>query len=129
MSLWKQSQGQPQAAGLAEIESLLRTAISLDPEYADAYLQLGILYSSQRNYSDAISQYQQALKYKPDVAVIHYRLGQALARSGATARAQQEFAEFERLHAREVADTDRQTADIQQFLYTVRNPKGTARRQ
>ena len=129
MSLWKQSQGQPQAAELAEIESLLRTAISLDPEYADAYLQLGILYSSQRNYSDAISQYQQALKYKPDVAVIHYRLGQALARSGATARAQQEFAEFERLHAREVTDTDRQTADIQQFLYTVRNPKATAGRQ
>ncbi len=128
MSLWRQCQGQPQEAELTEIESLLKTAISLDPEYADAYLQLGILYASQRKYSDAINQYQQALKFKPEVAVIHYRLGQALARSGATARAQQEFAEFERLHAREVADTDKQTADIQQFLYTMRNSNATARK-
>ena len=128
MSLWKQRQNQPQAAELTEIESLLRTAIALDPKYADAYLQLGILYASQRKYSDAIGQYQQALKNKPDAAVVHYRLGQALARNGETARAQQEFAEFERLRAREVADTDKQTAEIKQFLYTMRDSNEAAKR-
>jgi hypothetical protein len=65
---------------------------------------------------------------KPDAAVVHYRLGQALARSGETARAKQEFAEFERLRAREVADTDKQTTDIQLFIYTMRNSNGTAKR-
>jgi len=39
------------------------------------------------------------------MATIHYRLGQALFRGGANEGAKKEFAEFERLHAQETADT------------------------
>jgi len=45
------------------------------------------------------------------MATIHYRLGQALFRSGANEGAKKEFAEFERLHAQETADTGKQTAE------------------
>jgi tetratricopeptide (TPR) repeat protein len=121
MTLWKQSQSQPETAQFAEIETLLKFAVSLGPRNADAYLQLGILYASQHKYNDAMTQYEEALKINPNTAAVHYRLGQALARTGATARAQQEFAEFVRLQAHEVDETEKQNAEIQQFVYTLRN--------
>ena len=121
MTLWKQGQVQPETAEWAEIESLLKSTVSLDPRNADAYLQLGILYANEHKYNDAITQYEQALKINRDTAAIHYRLGQALIRTGAAERARQEFAQFERLHAREVEETAKQTADIQQFVYTLRH--------
>jgi tetratricopeptide (TPR) repeat protein len=121
MTLWKQSQAQPESTQVAEIETLLKSAVSLDPQNADAYLQLGILYASQHKYNDAITQYEHTLKINPDTAAVHYRLGQALARTGAATRAQQEFSEFERLQAHEVDETQKQTAEIQQFVYSLRN--------
>ena len=81
----------------------------------------GILYADQHRYHDAITQYERALKINRDTAVIHYRLGQALIRTGAAERARQEFAQFERLHAREEEETAKQTADVQQFVYTLRH--------
>jgi tetratricopeptide (TPR) repeat protein len=120
MILWKQGEAQPETAEWADIETLLESTVSLDPRNADAYFQLGILYANEHKYNDAITQYEQALKINRDTAAIHYRLGQALARTGAAGRARQEFAQFERLHAREVEETVKQTADIQQFVYTLR---------
>jgi tetratricopeptide (TPR) repeat protein len=121
LTLWKQGQAQPETAQLAEIESLLKSAVSLDPRNADAYVQLGILYANQHNYNGAIIQYEQALKMHPETAAIHYRLGQALARTGSATQARREFAEFERLHGQEVDETNKQNAEIQQFVYTLRN--------
>ena len=121
MTLWRQSEAQPETEEWAEIESLLESTVSLDPQNADAHFQLGILYANQRKYNDAITQYEQALKIDRDTAAIHYRLGQALARTGAARRAREEFAQFERMHAREVEETVKQTADIQQFVYTLRH--------
>lgn len=124
MSLWQREGGQQDPTQLAEIESLLTSAISLDPHYADAYLQLGQLYASQHNYSAAIEQYSQALKTNPSLADAHYRLGQALVRMGDATRAHQEFAVFERLHEQEVSETDKQRAEIQTFVYTMRAAEG-----
>ena len=122
MSLWKQYQDQPERLSLGKIELLLKSAIALDGQYGDAYLQLGIVYARQQRYRDAIAQYRQALKGNQYTAAIHFRLGQALARSGETAAARQEFAVFERLRAREISGAEKQNADIQQFVYTMKNP-------
>ena len=122
MSLWKQHQDHPEGAGAAaleEIEALLKTAVSLDPKNSEAYLQLGILYSTQRKFDDAILQYKQALAVNSGNATFHYRLGQAFARSGESDRAQQEFAEFERLHKLELSETNKQSAQVQQFVYSM----------
>ncbi len=120
LSLWHRERSQQDAAQLAQVESLLKSAVRLNPKYVEAYLQLGLLYSTQRNYTAAINQYTRALKVDPNVADAHYRLGQALARTGDAARARQEFAAFERLHKQEVAESDRQRAEIQLFVYTMR---------
>lgn len=103
------------------IESLLNRAISADPNYADAYFQLGNLYQGQRWYQNAAKQYERAARLNNNSAAIHYRLGQALARSGNSARANEEFATFQRLQKSETAATNKQMNTIQEFVYTMRD--------
>ena len=55
VSLWKSRQSSQDAASAAQIESLLNTAIRLDPGFGAAYLQLGVLHSEQRNSQKAIA--------------------------------------------------------------------------
>lgn len=102
------------------IETLLKDAIHTNPGYIDAYFQLGNLYEGQRRYQDAIEQYERAASLHADSAAIHYRLGQALARSGNSARASEEFATFQRLQKSETAATNKEMNEIQEFVYTMR---------
>jgi len=120
MALWRQGGDVPEAARQALVESLLKSAAAFDAGFADARLQLGILYANQHKFDEAIAQYEQALKINSENATVHYRLGQSLARTGATARAKEEFAEFERLRTQEVDATNKKSAEIQQFVYTLR---------
>jgi tetratricopeptide (TPR) repeat protein len=120
MALWKQHQQRPETVQIAEVESSLITAIALDPGYTAAHLQLGVVYAEQHKYAEAAMQYEQAVKLAPDAAATHYRLGQVLARMGDKSRAEQEFVTYERLRNQEVADNQKQNADIQQFVYTMR---------
>ncbi|MFL6437817.1 MAG: tetratricopeptide repeat protein [Terriglobales bacterium] len=121
MTLWKGRRMQDAGLDLHQIQSLLREAIRLDPSFAEAHLQLGNLYSDQKQYADAISEYVIAVKYSPDLGDLHYRLGQAYVRTGDKDRAQKEFELYQRLRAEHLAEADKQKADIRQFVYTARD--------
>jgi tetratricopeptide (TPR) repeat protein len=103
-----------------QVESLLKRAVTLDPNYADGYFQLGVLYAEQRKYKEATEQYNLALKISPNAANTHYRLGQALARLGNQSGAQEQFAVFEKLRQSESDATNKEQNQIQQFVYKMR---------
>lgn len=121
LSLWKGERKAGQGADLDEIEQLLKTAIGLDPRFADAHLRLGILYSDEHRYPKAIEEYREAIKLDPNLAEARYRLGQALVRTGEKAQAQQEFQVYERLHQQEVAEAEKRRAEIKQFVITMKD--------
>src|SRR5258708_31474458 len=120
MCLAKRNQVEPKVALTNEIESLLKRALAIDSNYADANFQLGNLDMEQHKYDEAIEHYERALKISADSANIHYRLGQAFARAGNSARAKEEFAIFERLRKSESDATNKEQNQIQQFVYTMR---------
>jgi tetratricopeptide (TPR) repeat protein len=103
----------------SDAETLLKRAVALNPNYADAYSQLGALYGDEHKYKEAIEGYELALKINPNVANTHYRLAQLLARLGNQTRAQEELAVFERLRQSE-SDASKEQSEIQQFVYRVR---------
>lgn len=103
-----------------DAETLLKRAVALDPNYADAYFQLGALYGDEHKYKEAIEHYELALKINPNAANIHYRLAQVLARMGNQTRAQEELAVFERLRQSESDATSKELSEIQQFVYRLR---------
>ena len=67
MSLWKGKRAEDPSLNLHQIETLLKNSLELDPKLADAHLQLGNLYSDQREYALAIPEYVRALELNPDL--------------------------------------------------------------
>ena len=121
MSLWKGKRAQDPTLDLHLIESLLQKAVALDPKLAEAYLQLGNLYSDQTQYAESIPQYVKALEGKQNLADAHYRLAQAYVHTGQKDKAQQHFEIYQQLRAQHLADLDKQIADIRQFVYSERD--------
>ena len=120
MSLWKGRRSGTSQAYLDQVESLLKKSIALDPAAADAYLQLGNLYSERRQYVQAIPEYQQALKLSPELPDAHFRLGQAYSHTGKKDLAQTEFQLHQRLYELHLAEVDKQRSEIQQFVYATK---------
>jgi len=111
---------------LAQAQSLLEKAVRLDPKFAAAYLQLGILYSQRGVTFEAISAYKKAIEANPQLAEPHYRLGQLYSRAGEKLKAQAELQIYEQLSKKTVEEGERERKEIQQFVYTLRQQNSAA---
>ena len=121
MSLWKGKRAQQTDQDFSEIAKLLKSSVALDSKFAEAHLQLGNLYSDQKQYAAAIPEYMRALTQNPDLADAHYRLGQAYVRTGDRQAAQQQFDVYQKLRTQHLAELDQQKAEIRQFVYSAKN--------
>ncbi len=65
-----------------------RSALALDPGYADAYSNLGRALADQGKFGEAIACHRQALALNPDSAAVHYDLGAALQKQDQRAEAE-----------------------------------------
>ena len=54
-----------------------REAININPKFAQAYFNLGIVHSESRDYDNAIKTYKLAINIKPDFFEAHNNLGLA----------------------------------------------------
>jgi len=120
--LWKLRARSPDPARIAQAESLLNHAIHLDPKFAAAYLQRGILHSEQKDYPKAISDYQQAIHADAKLAEAHYRLAQAYRQIGDSAQAEAELQRCNRIAGRSAQEVQRERHEIRQFVYILRDP-------
>ena len=82
MAVWKRQEQRADPLALQQVEMLLTKAVKVDPNCVDAYLQLGILYSSQHNYEKSIGFYTKAIELDSQLGEAHYRLGVAYDRTG-----------------------------------------------
>jgi predicted Zn-dependent protease len=125
LSCWKGARGSGQGVDLTEVEALLRKSISLDPRWADAHLQLGVLLHDQRRDPEAVPEFQAAIRFKPDNPDAHYRLAQAYLRTGDKERGQEEFQLYDRLHKQQVNEAEKRRHEIQEFVFTQTAPAKT----
>jgi tetratricopeptide (TPR) repeat protein len=116
MSLWKGKRAEDPNLDLTQIEALLKKAVALAPNLAEAHQQLGNLYSDQRKYAESIPEYRKARELNPDLADVHYRLAQSYVRTGEKDLAQQELQVYQQLRAQHLSDLDKQRAEIRQFV-------------
>ena len=118
MSLWKAARLETPITDLPKVESLLRTAIDLDPAFAEAHLQLGVLCFEEKRDSEALQYYERAVRLDPNLADAHYRLGQALLRSGDRVRGEKELKIASQLHTHQLDEREKLTSEIMRFTYT-----------
>ena len=93
MSLRKRRLGTPDNAKSAEL--YLAKAVKLNPSWADAHYELGLLYEDQHDYSRAIAEYEAAEAIEPATPKTHYRLAVLYRRNGQPALAKREMRAFE----------------------------------
>jgi tetratricopeptide (TPR) repeat protein len=129
VGLWKLRKAPEDRASALQIENLLKSAISLDPKYGAAYLQLGILHSEQKDYPQAITDYERAIqtnaqmrmKMPMQVEEAHFRMAQAYRQVGDAAKAEAELRAYDQI-AKELAQAEeRERHAIRQFVYTLRD--------
>jgi len=121
LGLWKLRNVAHEATSAAQVESLLETAIRIDPKHAPAIVQLGIVHSDQGSYRKAISDYQKALQADPQLEEAHYRLAQAYRQIGESDKAKEELHLYGRLAKESAQRQDRERREIKQFVYTLRD--------
>jgi Flp pilus assembly protein TadD len=118
MNLWSTDMGPDGSTRMEKVKSLLQQAIALDPKFAEAHLQLGILYSRQTDDAAALAQFERAVLLDPSLEVAHFRLGQTLVRLGQTDRGQQEIERWKKLKAEQQEETERRQKEVFKFLYS-----------
>ena len=75
----------------ADVATLYRTTIDRNPACWMAHNNLGLMFAGQGHLDEAIEEYHQALKIKPDFAGAHNNLGCALASRGQLDEATAQF--------------------------------------
>jgi tetratricopeptide (TPR) repeat protein len=120
MSLWKGKRSAGSGLDLQEVESLLRKSIALNDALPESHMQLGNLYADQHQYEKSIPEYVRALELNPNLPDAHYRLGTDYVHLGQKDRAQTEFAVYQKLRAQHMAEVDKERAEVQQFVYSLK---------
>jgi tetratricopeptide (TPR) repeat protein len=125
MSLWKGKRAEDPGSDLGDVETLLQKSVALDPNLAEAHVQLGNLYADQHQFAKSIPQYTKALEVSPNLPDAHYRLGQDYVHVGQKDRAQAEFEVYQKLRAQHLAEVDKERAEVQQFVYEAKAAPST----
>lgn len=127
VALWKGA-GMADLHTAAHVEDLLNQSLKLNPKFAEAYLQLGIVYAAKAEMSRALTAYEAARDADPDLAEAHFRLGQAYKKLNQPEKAHREFADYERIQHTKAAAIEQQRREIQQFVvvYKDKPPVSTA---
>jgi tetratricopeptide (TPR) repeat protein len=121
VSLWKSERESSSATGARQTEALLESAVRLNPRFAAAYLELGIVRMARGNFAEAILALKKAVELDEGSADAHYQLGLAYKRNGQQTRAEQEFATYKAAQSREAADLERQRRELRQFLIVLKD--------
>jgi tetratricopeptide (TPR) repeat protein len=129
LTLWKKRKGPEDSENVVQVESLLQKAVHLDPKLGLGHLQLGILYSAQKDSRKAILAYQKAIEASPQMEEAHYRLAQIYKRTGENLKAQQELEVFDQLSKKRTEEVERERREIQQFVYKLRDPTAATQPQ
>ena len=125
MSLWKGKRAGDANVDFQAVQSLLQKAISLDDSLAEAHVQLGDLFAGQHQYEKSIPEYVRALELNPNLSDAHYRLGTDYVHIGQKDEAQKEFAVYQKLRAEHLAESDKERAEVQQFVYSEKSDSST----
>ena len=99
----------------------MNTAIRVDPKFAAAELQLGILHSDEKDYSGAIPHYDRAVHIDPQLEEGHYRLAQAYRQLGQAEKEKEELRVYQELSKESSQRIERERHEIRQFVYTLRD--------
>jgi tetratricopeptide (TPR) repeat protein len=127
--LWKEARKTQDAAQLARAERLFRRALEVKPDFAEVYLQLGMLYNARGEKDAALGAFEKAVRADPNSSRAHYQLSLAYRRSGDAAKADQEMKTCDELKRSEDAALEKERRELRQFVTILKNKESSATRE
>ncbi len=100
LSLRRRTTANASAATDQQAEEFLLRAIKLNPDWAEAHYELGLLYEDESQSAEAVREYQLTVKLQAGCAKAHYHLARIYEKQGRPQLAQAEFQAFEALRAK-----------------------------
>jgi tetratricopeptide (TPR) repeat protein len=88
-------------------KAYLKTALSLNPDFAEAHLQMGIIEQSEGRLPESVQSLEKAIRANPSLPAAHYRLALVYQRLGNKEKSKAEFDLFEKLKS-ETGNEERQ---------------------
>jgi tetratricopeptide (TPR) repeat protein len=125
LALWKKQRKSSSDGASPQVDSLLQKAVTINPKFGEAYVQLGIVKSEAGHVEQAIQAYAKALEVSPGLGEAHYRLSLAYKRKGDEAKAHQEFQRYEEIQKTEVAAIQRERRELRQFLVILKDERAS----
>jgi tetratricopeptide (TPR) repeat protein len=119
--LWKKAKAAGSGASFAPAKSSLEKSVELDPKLAAGYVQLGVVDGDSGDSASAVREYQKAIEIDAQLAQAHYRLAQAYQRTGQEAKARQEMQTYREIQKNEARQSEREKAELQEFLIIMKN--------
>ena len=87
----------------------LKTALSLNPDFAEAHLQMGTIEQAEGRLTESVQSLEKAIRANPSLAAAHYRLGLVYQRLGNKEKSKAEFDLFEKLKSDAGSAQERQS--------------------
>jgi tetratricopeptide (TPR) repeat protein len=112
----------PSPDGTDRIEALLKRAVQIDPNLAQAHLQLGEIYAQRDDYEDAVPEFEAAVRLDQNLGEAHYRLSMAYRHTGRTQQAAREMEIFRLSKAGDAGGSGAQGIDLSQFISVMGDP-------
>jgi len=97
LSLRRRNVASPGDRDMSQAEALLKRAVKLDPNFAEAHYELGLLYEDEQQEAGALREFELAARLRPDFAKAHYRLARIYRKQGKSDLAEKEYRAFEAL--------------------------------
>lgn len=101
VSLRRRTDGHMEPGTEKKAQELLERAAKLNPGFADAHFELGLLYEDENDDAKATREYLSAIELQPKASKFHYRLARVYQRDGTSQLAAAEYRKFRELKARE----------------------------
>ncbi len=95
--LFNKAQKLEQAGKPEEAIKTYQSAIRLEPQYPEAYQQLGLAYASLNQYPEAVKAFQEVIRLRPQSSLAQGNLGAAYMKMGRFQEARNAFREAVRL--------------------------------
>jgi len=127
--LWKEARKTQDAKQLARAERLFRRALELKPDFAEVYLQLGMLYNARGEKDAALGAFEKAVRADPRSSRAHYQLSLAYRRSGDAAKADQEMKTCGELKRSEDAALEKERRELRQFVTILKQKESSSTRE
>jgi len=80
-------------------KSNLNKALAMNPDFAEAHLQLGIIEQTEGRLAESVQSLEKAIRLNPNMPAPHYRLALVYQRLGDKGKSKEQFELFEKLKA------------------------------